>query len=92
MLRRIAAVIGPRILTSAGQEKATPEARWFRLLFAASPFPGYQKKLTWLRGDTGGNYYRLEDPPMEGWIYPAMFRYYKKAPKNFYVKAEGMRR
>src|SRR3954465_6196497 len=26
----------------------------FRLLFAASPFPGYQKKLTWLRGDMGG--------------------------------------
>jgi hypothetical protein len=37
----------------------------------------------------GGNYYRLEDPPMEGWICPAMFRYYKTAPKNLYVKAEG---
>lgn len=60
----------------------------FRLLFSANPFPGYQKKLSWLRGDMGGNYYRLDDPPMEGWICPAMFRYYKSAPRTLYVKAE----
>ena len=52
----------------------------FRLLFSANPFPGYQKRLTWLRGDMGGNFYKLDDPPMEGWICPAMFRYYKSAP------------
>ncbi len=64
----------------------------FRLLFSANPFPGYQKKLAWLRGDQGGNFYKLDDPPMEGWICPAMFRYYKDAPLNLYVKAEAMRR
>ena len=69
--------------------KDFPTAReGFRLLFSANPFPGYQKKLTWLRGDTGGNYYRLDDPPMEGWICPALFRYYRSAPRNLYVKAE----
>lgn len=61
----------------------------FRLLFSAQPFPGYQKKLTWLRGDMGGNYYKMEEPAMEGWICPAMFRYYKVAPKELYVKAES---
>ena len=25
----------------------------FRLLFSAKPFPGHQKELTWLRGDSG---------------------------------------
>lgn len=60
----------------------------FRLLFSALPFPGYQKKLTWQRGDMGGNYYKLGDPPMEGWLCPAMFRYYRSAPKELYVKAE----
>jgi hypothetical protein len=64
----------------------------FRLLFSANPFPGYQKKLAWLRGDQGGNFYKLDDPPMEGWLCPAMFRYYKNAPPNLYVKAEAMRR
>jgi hypothetical protein len=70
--------------------KDIPDAKTgFRLLFAASPFPGYQKQLTWLRGDMGGNYYRLEDPPMEGWICPAMFKYFKTAPENLYVRAES---
>jgi len=61
----------------------------FRLLFSARPFPGYQKKLTWLRGDMGGNYYKMEGPAMEGWICPAMFRYYQTAPRELYVKAEA---
>ena len=61
----------------------------FRLLFSATPFPGYQKKLTWVRGDSGGNYYRTDDPPMEGWLCPALMRYYDEAPKELYVKAES---
>lgn len=64
----------------------------FRLLFSAQPFPGHQKTLTWLRGDRGGNYYSMDDPPMEGWICPALFKYYDKAPANLYVKAEAIER
>ena len=71
--------------------KDIPNAdKGFRLLFSAKPFPGHQKKLRWLRGDSGGNYYALDDPPMEGWICPAMFKYYSMAPKNLYVKAEAV--
>lgn len=70
--------------------KDVPDARnGFRLLFSANPFPGSQKKLTWVRGDSLGNYYKLDDPPMEGWICPAMFRYYKAPPKALFVKAEA---
>ena len=70
--------------------KEIPDAKGgFRLLFSAMPFPGHQKKLTWLRGDSGGNYYKLDDPSMEGWICPAMFRYYKTPPPVLYVKAEA---
>ena len=73
--------------------KEIPDAKGgFRLLFSANPFPGHQKKLAWLRGDSGGNYYKLDDPPMEGWICPAMFRYYKSPPPSLYVKAEPLRR
>src|SRR4051812_48395546 len=28
----------------------------FRLLFSATPFPGHQKTLNWVRGDSIGNY------------------------------------
>lgn len=70
-----------------------PDAReGFRLLFSAQPFPDYQKKLTWLRGDMGGHYYALEDPPMEGWLCPAMFQYYEEPPSEIYVKAEPLER
>ncbi len=62
----------------------------FRLTFSANPFPGFAKKLTRLRGDMQGNYYRLDDPPMEGWICPALFRYYDRAPAELYVKAEPL--
>jgi hypothetical protein len=60
----------------------------FRMLFSTQPFPGHQKRLTWLRPEGGGNYYRMDDPPMEGWLCPALFRYYREAPKELYVKAE----
>ena len=60
----------------------------FRMLFSTQPFPGYQKRLTWVRPEGGGNYYRMDDPPMEGWLCPALFRYYREAPKDLYVKAE----
>ena len=73
--------------------KDIPEAgQGFRLLFSANPFPGHQKTLTWSRGDMGGNYYTLNDPPMEGWICPAMFKYYDAPPKSLYVKAEPLKR
>lgn len=62
----------------------------FRLLFSAQPFPGHQKALKWLRGDGGGNYYGMDDPVMEGWICPAMFKYYDKAPPQLFVKAEAI--
>jgi hypothetical protein len=60
----------------------------FRLLFSTQMFPGYQQKLVWVRPGGAGNYYRIESPPMEGWICPALFRYYRTAPKELYVKAE----
>jgi hypothetical protein len=73
--------------------KEIPEAdSGFRLYFSAHPFPGHQKSLHWLRGDGGGNWYRLDDPPMEGWICPAMFKYYQSAPTTLYVKAEQIKR
>ncbi len=73
--------------------KDIPAARdGFRLTFSAKPFPGHQKKPTWLRGDSNGNFYKLSDPPVEGWICPAMFKYYKTPPPNLYVQADPIRR
>jgi hypothetical protein len=61
----------------------------FRLLFSASPFPGYQRKLDRVRQEFEGWWYATDDPPMEGWLCPALFRYFDEAPGEIYVKAEA---
>jgi hypothetical protein len=61
----------------------------FRLLFSATPFPGYSLKLEWAREEYGGNWYLSPDLKMEGWLCPALFKYFQKAPNEIYVKAEA---
>ncbi len=69
--------------------KDIPNAKsGFRMLFSAAPFPGYQKKLVWQREEMDGNWYGTDDPPMEGWLCPALFHYFDTAPPEIYVKAE----
>jgi hypothetical protein len=70
-----------------------PQARaGFRLLFSAGPFPGYQRKLVRRRPEFDGWWYALEEPPQEGWLCPALFRYFPEAPSEIYVKAEPLAR
>lgn len=60
----------------------------FRLLFSTQPFPGNTHTLAWRRGDATGNWYYCEQFDKEGWLCPALFKYYSEAPKMIYVKAE----
>jgi hypothetical protein len=60
----------------------------FKLFFSASPFPGYQAKLTWVREEYGGNWYLWKAFQMEGWLCPALFKYFTESPQNLYCKAE----
>ena len=60
----------------------------FRLTFSAQPFPGYEHKLEWRRGDRGGNWYYCADFGIEGWLCPALFKYYDEAPKEIYARAD----
>jgi len=62
----------------------------FRLLFSATPFPGYKVKLEWKREEYGGNWYFSPEFKMEGWLCPALFKYFDSAPKEIYVKAEAI--
>jgi len=72
--------------------KDIPGARdGFRLLFAAQPFPGYAYKFTWRRGDQTGNWYYCEHYQKEGWLCPALLKYYQQAPQEIYVKVEPLK-
>jgi hypothetical protein len=65
-------------------------AEGFRLLFSPTPFPGHTLHLTWTRAEHGGNWYRWPDRDMEGWLYPALFRYFTEAPPDIYAQALPM--
>jgi len=69
-----------------------PNARnGFRLLFSPSPFAGWQRRLSRLRQELGGWWYASDEPKAEGWLCPALFRYFDEAPAEIYVKAEAKR-
>jgi hypothetical protein len=60
----------------------------FTLIFSASPFPGQQLELEWLREEYGGNWYRWTATGQEGWLCPALFKYFDTAPRRLYAQAQ----
>jgi hypothetical protein len=69
--------------------KDMPNARaGFVLLFSAQPFAGYQVELTLVREEYGGHWYTVKDLGVQGWLCPALLRYFDDAPQSLYVKAE----
>lgn len=62
----------------------------FKLLFSANPFPGYQAELVWLREEYGGNWYFWQEKNIEGWLCPALFKYFSETPQKVYCKAENL--
>ncbi len=62
----------------------------FRLLFGEQPFPGYQRVFTRTRGEYGGTWYRDDTAGAEGWLCPALFKYFDEAPPTLYAKAEPL--
>ena len=59
----------------------------FTLFFSEKPIPEYQVVLTWRRKEYAGNWYFAEKYEMEGWLCPALFKYFEKAPAKLYITA-----
>ena len=62
----------------------------FALVFSGSPFPSHQFKLVWRREDRGGNWYYSDHLDMEGWLCPALSRYFRDAPREIYVQIKAL--
>jgi len=60
----------------------------FTAIFSAEPFPGFTLHLTWLRHELSGNIYRCEEFGIEGWLCPALLRYFESPPKEIYAQAK----
>jgi hypothetical protein len=68
-----------------------PNARQgFRLLFSAERFPGFQAELDRVKEEYGGHWYRWQAKAMEGWLCPALFKYFAEAPPKLYARAEPL--
>lgn len=62
----------------------------FKLIFSPEPFPGYSARFVWSRSEHNGNWYSWPDGGTEGWLCPALFKYFQAAPKELYVKVAPM--
>jgi len=58
----------------------------FNLIFSEIPFPGHDLELDWVREDSGGNWYRSLSLDMEGWLCPALFKYFNEPPPKLYAQ------
>jgi hypothetical protein len=64
-----------------------PEARQgFTLLFSGQPFPD-SVELLWRRAEAGGNTYYCPELDCEGWLCPALLKYFDEPPKRIYARA-----
>lgn len=58
----------------------------FTLLFSARPFPGFQVAFERRREELGGFWYYCPAFQMEGWLCPALFKYFDAAPKTIFAQ------
>ena len=61
-------------------------AKGFNLIFSAAPFPGFDLELDWRRQEFDGNWYYAAQLDMEGWLCPALFKYFDAAPEKLYAQ------
>jgi hypothetical protein len=56
------------------------------IVFAGIPFPGHQHAFDRTREENGGNFYRHRLTGQEGWLCPALFKYFETAPAELFVE------
>ena len=60
----------------------------FTMIFSGAPFPGHQYRLDWKREEGGGNWYYSPQLDMEGWLCPALLKYFPDPPKQLFVQTK----
>jgi len=64
----------------------------FNLIFSATPFPGHDLQLERRSGESGGYWYYSRELDMEGWLCPALFKYFEAAPETLYAQFKASAR
>lgn len=63
-------------------------AAGFLALFSATPFPGAQIVLEWVRAESDGNVYRWAEKQLEGWLCPALLKYFPTPPFRLHIQVK----
>lgn len=70
--------------------KSIPNAAdGFILIFSSERFPDAELSLEWKRSDGSGNWYYSKEFDMEGWLCPALLKYFAEPPKHLYIKTKS---
>jgi hypothetical protein len=77
----------PEMIDAAVRHLSDAE-KGFVAIFSANPFPGAQIILERVREETGGTWYRWTETGQEGWLCPALFRYFDKAPDRLHIQVK----
>jgi len=63
----------------------------FLAIFSASPFPDAQIVLEWTSEQNGGNVYLWQEKNMEGWLCPALLKYFEIPPEKLYIQVKPVK-
>ncbi|HLO97830.1 MAG TPA: DUF6717 family protein [Fimbriimonas sp.] len=64
----------------------------FKMIFSADQFPGASIHLEWRRAELSGNTYFCEQLGQEGWLYPALLKYFAEPPQHLYVAIQELKK
>ena len=66
----------------------------FNLTFSKDDFPGVQHVVEHTREDRGGNWYLFRNlntgEELEGWLCPALFKYFDEAPEKIHIQVSPL--
>jgi hypothetical protein len=60
----------------------------FVMVFSGMSFPGHQFRLEWRRTEGVGNVYYSPELDAEGWLCPALLRYFEERPDEIFVQVK----
>jgi hypothetical protein len=81
-------VSGADVIIDRMVEGIPNAAAGITIVFSAQPFPGHQYELERRREEMGGLWYFSPRFGIEGWLCPALFRYFDEAPERIYVQVK----
>ena len=88
-LRREPFVSGADRILDVLTEELPDAASGFKLVFSAQPFPGSGVRFVLSRAEHGGNWYAWPERGMEGWLCPALFKYFDQPPAELFVQVSS---